>query len=198
MSREVLPPGSPTSKKRQALDVAKKLKKRKPTLLEGQMENVIVDSDHDKDGTDTDIGGSFHTSPRMDTSIKLAIEEACIPDVNTHVSNKDVNINSGEQPSTSIPKKTKVTPPEVLHTKSVMEEGEIPNITVNLFDKEKNVNKSEGRSKIETSIVVTSTTLPPSLTSPPQTYVIPPTSITAFSSTFDVVMQEPITTLFSS
>ncbi|CAI9296469.1 unnamed protein product [Lactuca saligna] len=53
--------------------------------------------------------------------------------------------------------------------------------------------KYEGSSKFETSTIVTSIAL-----LPPQTFIIPPTSTTPFSPTFDIMMQEPITTLFSS
>lgn len=67
----------------------------------------------------------------------------------------DANINFGEQPSTSLPEKTKVIPRKVLHFKSNMEEDGTSNIHVNLSDKEKNVNMGEGRTTIETSTTST-------------------------------------------
>ncbi|CAI9282185.1 unnamed protein product [Lactuca saligna] len=51
------------SRNRHTLDVAQKLKKRKPTLVQDQMENVLVESGHDSDDSNTKIEVSFHVSP---------------------------------------------------------------------------------------------------------------------------------------
>ncbi|CAI9264459.1 unnamed protein product [Lactuca saligna] len=157
------------------------------------MENVMVETNVDSEDINYVMDGSFRISPRKDTSIKSTFNETSIPDVNANVSNTDANINSGEQPSTSLPYQKKVTPPEVLHSKSNMEEDETSNINVKLSDKDKNVTMGDGGSitTIDTS------TIPPPPTSPPQTSTIP-TSIAIVSPTFEGVMQELVAALFSS
>lgn len=96
-----------------------RLKKLKPTIVEEQMENVMVETDANSEDANYVMDGSFHISSRKDTSIKSNFNETSIPDVNVNVSNTDANINSGEQPSTSILEKTKVTPPEFSHSESM-------------------------------------------------------------------------------
>lgn len=85
----------------------------------------------------------------------MNFEETSIPDVNEHVLNTHVNINSVEQPSTSIPEKMKFAPPKVSHYESNMEDEESLNINVNLSNKETNVNVGEGMQTIETSTIFT-------------------------------------------
>ncbi|CAH1450596.1 unnamed protein product [Lactuca virosa] len=77
---EVLAPGSPASKKRQTMDMARKLKKRRlePTA---QTENVTVETEHDTESKRLEvcIEDSFIGSPRRDTSFKSIFEETTLP-----------------------------------------------------------------------------------------------------------------------
>ncbi|CAI9282257.1 unnamed protein product [Lactuca saligna] len=121
------------------------------------------------------LDGSFHVSPRKDTSVKSNFKEACTPNVNVNISNMDANINSGEQLITSLPKKTNLTPPEVLYSKSNMEEDETSNINANLSNKDTNVTMSDGNST--STIDTTTVPPPPPPSSLPKTSTIPLTSI---------------------
>lgn len=112
-------PDSQASKNRKDLDVVHKLKKNKSTLVEEPMENFTFETDRDSEDTDDALYKNFHISPRKHTSIKLTFGETSTPNVTTNISNMDTNINSGEQPSTSILEKTKVTPPEFSHSESM-------------------------------------------------------------------------------
>lgn len=107
----------------------------------------------------------------------------------------DPNINFGEPNTTSIPDKTMVTPPNVHISKSNMEEGITSNSIDNVSNTDSNVNMGEG---ISTSTLgtsdVTPPLLPPSLPLP--TYTIILTYVPVVSLSFQVVMQEPITTFF--
>lgn len=103
MIREFSSPISPASRKRNILDVVQKSKKRKPTPADDNIDDIVVEYEHESDGTYTKMGGSFHVTPRNDTPVKSTIEETSIPDVNANVSNTDVNMNYGAQQSTIIP-----------------------------------------------------------------------------------------------
>ena len=80
----------------------------------------------------------------------------------------------------------------VSNTEFVREEVEIPNITVHLCNKDTNFNMDDGMLNVEYSIA-TSTVLPPPTSLIP-TFV----PVLTISRTFYGVMQEPITTFFSS
>ncbi|CAH1435832.1 unnamed protein product [Lactuca virosa] len=108
----------------------------------------------------------------------------------------DANINSGEQTITSLPEKTIITPPWVSHSKSNMEEEKTSNINVNLSNKDVNVHMGDGSST--TTVDTTAVPPPPLHLSPPKTSTILPISILVVSPTFQAVMNEPITSLFSS
>ncbi|CAI9299835.1 unnamed protein product [Lactuca saligna] len=82
-----------------------------------------------------------------------------------------------------------------------MEEEKTSNINENLSNKDVHVNMGEGRTTIETSTIGTTTfnttTIPPP-TSPLASSMIIPISTCGVSPTFFKMMQEAITTLFSS
>lgn len=94
---EVSSPRSPASKKYRALDVVKKLKKRKhddqPTI---QFDKVTVETNNESDGYDTRLEDSFHVSSRKDTHVKMNFEETWIPDVTINISDMGTTINSGK------------------------------------------------------------------------------------------------------
>ncbi|CAI9293078.1 unnamed protein product [Lactuca saligna] len=108
----------------------------------------------------------------------------------------DTNINLSDQKHTNIHEKAIVKPFGVLNTESGKEEIGTTDIAIDLSNKGTNVNMDEGMLNHEssvTSIIDTSTALPPpSLPGP--TYI----PVLTISPTFDGIMQEPITTLFSS
>ncbi|CAI9271092.1 unnamed protein product [Lactuca saligna] len=72
-------------------------------------------------------------------------EQTSTLDVNTNILDMDTHINFGEQPSTLLPEKTKIIPPEVLYSKSNIEEEETSTINANLSHKDANVNMCDGR-----------------------------------------------------
>lgn len=165
MIKGVSTPDSPYTKKQKALEVVHRLKKFKPFLVDTQMMNVTLEPNYDSEGTEDALHGSFHVSPRKDTPVKSIFEETSNSDVNANISNVNANINSCEQTITSLPEKTIVTPPKVLHSKSNMEEDETLNINENLSNKDVNVNMGYGSSitAIDTTVVPP----PPPHTSPP-------------------------------
>ena len=69
--------------------------KQKQTLVEDKIDNVVVESDHDSDGTDIEMGGQFRVSQQRDTSVKSIFKETRNPDLNENVSDMNVNINLG-------------------------------------------------------------------------------------------------------
>lgn len=79
------------------------LKKRKPTHIEDQIDNVVMESNHDNDVIDIDISGSFYISLRKDTFVKSTFEETSTPDVNENIFDMDANISSSKQTITSLP-----------------------------------------------------------------------------------------------
>lgn len=112
-----------------------------------------------------------------------------------NASDADTNIDYGEPIITSILEKSIITPPGVHIFESSMEEGITSNIIKNVSNTDSNVNMGEG---ISTSTLgtsdVTPPLLPPSLPLP--TYTIILTYVPVVSLSFQVVMQEPITTFF--
>lgn len=61
MIQVISSPNSPVSRKRSFLDVVHKLKKQKKTLVEKKA-HVVVESDHNSDDINIEMGGSFHVS----------------------------------------------------------------------------------------------------------------------------------------
>lgn len=112
-----------------------------------------------------------------------------------NVSNMHANIDSGEHIIQSLLEQTIFIPPEVSYSKSNIKEDETSNINVNLSYKDTNVTMGDEGS---TNTMYTSTGLPPPPTSPPQISTMLPTFTAIVSPTFEKVMQDPITTLFSS
>lgn len=138
----------------------------------------------------------FFGSLRKDTSVKSISKETSIPIVTLNISNTNTNINLGAPQQTTIPKKTLVKPSRVSNIESGKEEIGILDIIVELYNKGTNVNMDEGMLNNEyliTSTIETSIALPP-LSSPITIYV----PVLTISPPFFGVMQEPITTLFSS
>ena len=99
--------------------------------------------------------------------------------------------------STSILEKTKVTPPEVSLTKSFIAEVQTSDINSHVYDTDVNVIMGEGNSNKE--IVVSTQGIPVSsdtfVSLPP--FIVPITNTTN-SPTFETILTQPITTLFSS
>lgn len=106
----------------------------------------------------------------------------------------DINIDSGEPISTSSPATTTINPPEGPSSKSNMKEDISSNIHEHLSYKDSNVNMGEGHS----TYIVDSSTITPPPSSPPPTSTITLTTILALSPTFASIINEYLTSLFSS
>lgn len=84
------------TKKRKTLEVVQRPKKFKPSPVETPLINVTVEPGYASEAIKYALHGLFHVSPRKDTSIKSNFEETSNPNVNTNISDMDVNINSGD------------------------------------------------------------------------------------------------------
>ncbi|CAH1443853.1 unnamed protein product [Lactuca virosa] len=153
------------------------------------------DSEEIEDDFFRNDGQTFSVSPRKDTNVKSNFKEIRIPDFSVNASDADVNTNSSEPIIISLPEKIIITPAKVSISEPNVEEGRTSNITKNLSNKESNVIIGEGSSTLE---IETTVVPPPPPSSPLQTYIIPPKSVPSVSTTFQEVMNEPLTTMFSS
>ena len=139
-----------------------------------------------------------HSSPVRDSSLKSNLEATGNPDSTVETSKVDTPINLGEQIKTFAPKQTNIIPPGVSTTESIYEEVRTLGITANISNMDANVTMGEGVSNTAAQgnphLVVISTfetsliDIPTSTNSPASTH----------SPTFDNIMQQPITSLFSS
>lgn len=213
--QEIHVPVSPASKKRQAQELVKKIKKK--MQLEDPLDKVIVETDHGSDRKGLIFALktlTFLTS--KDSLVQSIFKEIGNPGANVNVSNMDTNTNSSDSPSTSILEKTMVIPPEVLQTESNTEEVRTSGINVHVSNMDINVNMGKGvlnneafgtstletssiptslilSSTIESSILDTSTSLPPLFSPIPSSLFV-----STISPTYSTIMQEQATTLFSS
>ncbi|CAH1426198.1 unnamed protein product [Lactuca virosa] len=105
--------------------MVKKIKKKKRQLAD-PLDEVIVETDLGSGSESSairhdDIGFGFET-PQRDSPVKSIFEYTGSLGGHVHVSNMDTTTNLCESPSTSIPAKEIVIPPEVSRTESLTEE----------------------------------------------------------------------------